>query len=409
MSIISRMMARDSASLSQPSEWLTSMFGSVSKVGVSVTPKNALEHTSVYACVNILSETVSTVPLFLYKEQTKNLKTIKTKEKEHPLYALLHDEPNEDMTSVDYWQLVMLEILLRGNHYSQIVRNKAGRVTEIRPLKNELMQIVRLDSGKLAYIYRHTTLGEVPLEAKEVLHFKGMSLDGIIGLSPIAYNRHTIGFSMAMETYGATLFKNGATPSGVVSGKGVTSMSDTAFQRFKESFKEAYTGLMNAGRPLILEDGFDFKPISISNKDGQYIESRKFTKAEIASIFRVPLHMINELDKATFSNIEHQSIKFVTDAVSPWVVRLEKELKKKLLSESEKKSYYMKFSLGALLRGDTATRYAAYESAITKGCWMSRNEARELEDLNPVDGLDEMIVPLNFGKEGDANGEKATK
>jgi len=403
MSLVSRMMARDSSTLSSPTEWISSMFSQTSKAGVSVNASNALQHTSVYACVNILSETISTVPLFLYESKISPAKTTKLKAKTHPLYDLLLDEPNEDMTSVDYWQLVMLELLLRGNHYSQIVKNNAGKIVEIRPLKNELMQIVRLESGKLAYIYRHTTMGEVPLESNEVLHFKGISLDGIIGLSPVSYNRHTIGFSMAMETFGSTLFKNGATPSGVVSGKGVTSMSDKAFTRFKESFKEAYTGLMNAGKPLILEDGFDFKPITISNKDGQYIESRKFTKAEIASIYRVPLHMINELDKATFSNIEHQSIKFVTDAVHPWAVRIEKELKRKLLTKEEKKTHYMKFSLGALLRGDITSRYSAYESAITKGCWMSRNEARELEDLNPKDGLDEMIVPLNFGKEGDNN------
>ena len=410
MSIISRMMQRDAVStLSKPTEWLNSMFGGLSSSGVHVTAERSLQHTSVYSCVNILSETLSTLPLFLYKEETKNKKNIKQKAKTHPLYMLLLDEPNEDMTSVAYFQLVMLELTLRGNHYSQIIRNNAGKVTAIYPLKNERMQIVRLESGKLAYIYRHTTLGEVPLEASEVLHFKGMTLDGIVGISPITYNRHTIGASIAMEEFGSTLFKNGATPSGVVSGEGVKSMSDTAFERFKKSFRDAYTGIMNAGKPLILEDGFKFTPITISNRDGQYIESRKFTKAEIASIFRVPLHMINELDKATFSNIEHQSIKFVTDAIYPWAVRIEKELKKKLLTQQEKKNFYMKFSLAALLRGDVSSRYTAYESAITKGCWMSRNEARELEDLNPIDGLDEMIVPLNFGKEGDANGKKTTK
>ena len=406
MSLVSRMMARDSSTLSAPAEWFSTMFSQTSVSGVNVTPKRALEHTAVYDCVNILSESIASLPLFLYKSETKNGKKNKQKALSHSLYSLLLDEPNEDMTSFVYWQLVMLELTLRGNHYSQIVRNNGGKVLGIYPLESEKIQIVRLDSGKLAYVYTSAKLGQVPLEANEVLHFKGTTLDGIVGLSPIAYNRHTIGASIAMEEFGSTLFKNGATPSGVVSGKGVTSMSDTAFKRFKESFKEAYTGVMNAGRPLILEDGFEFKPVTISNKDGQYIESRKFTKAEIASIFRVPLHMINELDKATFSNIEHQSIQFVTDAIRPWSVRIEKELKKKLLTPTEKKNHYMKFSIAALLRGDVGSRYAAYESAITKGCWMTRNEACELEDLNPIDGLDEMIVPLNFGKEGDANGEK---
>lgn len=395
-------MARDTSTLSSPKEWLSSMFSFESYTGVNVTPKRALEHTAVYACVNILSESIASLPLSVYKTETKNQKSFKSKDTNHPLYNILHDEPNPDMTSFTFFQLVMVQLLLRGNFYAQIVRNNAGRITGFYPLDNEKMQVVRLESGRIAYVYSHDRLGQVGLESSEVLHFIGMSLDGIIGISAIAYNRHTIGASIAMETFGSTLFKNGATPSGVVSGKGVTSMSDTAFERFKQSFKESYQGMMNAGKPLILEDGFDFKPITISNKDGQYLESRKFTKSEIASIFRVPPHMINELDKATFSNIEHQSIQFVVDAVRPWAIRIEQETKRKCLTPAEKKSHYFKFNMGALLRGDTQSRYTAYESAITKGCWMSRNEARELEDLNPIDGLDEMIVPLNFGEANDA-------
>ncbi len=225
-------------------------------------------------------------------------------------------------------------------------------------------------------------------------------MNGIIGMSPIEYNRHTIGMSIAMEEFGGTLFKNGATPSGVVSGEGVKSMSDTAFERFKQSFKENYQGLMNAGKPLILEGGFKFTPITISNRDGQYLESRKFTKADIASMYRIPPHMINEMDKATFSNIEHQSIQFVTDAIRPWAVNIEQESRRKLLSDSEKSNHYVKFNLAALLRGDTTSRYTAYGMAIKDG-WMVRNEAREMEDMNPIDGLDDPLYPLNMAKEGE--------
>lgn len=402
MSIISSLMSRDASTLSSPKEWLSEMFSSSSYSGISVTPKRALEHTAVYSCVNVLSESIGSLPFSVYKTQNKNNKTYKTKATDHNVHFLLHDEPNPYMTSFTFFQLVMINLTLRGNFYAQIVKNNAGKIIGYYPLENEKMRVVRLENGDIGYIYNHSSLGEVGLESKEILHFIGMTLDGIIGLSPIAYNRHSIGASIAMETFGSTLFKNGATPSGVVSGKGVTAMSDTAFARFKQSFKESYQGMMNAGKPLILEDGFDFKPITISNKDGQYLESRKFTKAEIASIFRVPLHMINELDKATFSNIEHQSMQFVVDAVRPWIVRIEQELKRKSFSDSEKKNYYVKANMGALLRGDTSSRYSAYESAITKGCWMSRNEARELEDLNPIEGLDEMIVPLNYGKEGES-------
>jgi len=408
MNLLSRLSKRETSTLSNPKEWLSSIFGGTSKSGVNVTVKNALEHSTVYDCVNILSQDLASLPLSVYKQQTKNDKSFKSKDTSHPLHFLLSDEPNDDMTSFTWKQVLMIHLLLRGNHYSQIVRNNANEVIGIYPLDNDKMTVVRLESGKIGYIYRHDTYGEVALDSKEVLHFIGMTLDGIIGVSPITYKRHTIGASIAMEEFGSTLFKNGATPSGVVSGDKIGSMSDTAFERFRESFKENYQGLMNAGKPLILEDGFKFTPITISNKDGQFLESRKFSKAEIASMYRVPLHKINELDKATFANIEHQSMEFVTDAIRPWAVRIEKETKRKLFSPAEKKTHCVKFNLGALLRGDTKSRYKAYESAITKGCWMTRNEARELEDLNPIDGLDEMIVPLNFGKEGD-NAKKEEK
>lgn len=403
MSLIGQLTSRETSTLAAPREWLTSLFGGSSKAGVNVTVQNSLEHTSVYSCVNVLSESVAQLPIHVYERVTSKQRTYKQKAFNHQLYWLLHDEPNDEMTSFTWLQVVMMHLTLRGNHYSQIVRNNANRIVGIYPLTPDKMKIVRLDSGKIAYIYRHDTVGDVPLDASEVLHFIGMTLDGIVGLSPISYNRHTIGSSIAMEEFGATLFKNGATPSGVVSGEGVKTMSDPAFERFKQSFQENHQGLMNAGKPLILEDGFKFTPITISNRDGQYLESRKFTKAEIASMFRVPLHMINQLDNATFSNIEHQSLEFVMYSIAPWATRIEKEIKRKCFSPAEKKAFFTKFNLGALLRGDTKSRYEAYESAITKGCWMTRNEARELEDLNPIDGLDDIIVPLNFGKEGQPN------
>ena len=400
MRFISNLVGRETSTLSNPKEWLSSMFSATSTSGVKVSVDRALHHSTIYSCVNILSESLASLPLSVYEKTTKGEKNYNKKALKHPLYNLLHDEPNDDMTSFTWIQVVMIHLLLRGNHYSQIIRNNAGHITGIYPLDPEKMKVVRLESGRIGYIYRHDSYGEVALENMEVLHFIGMTLDGIIGISPIEYNRNTIGSSIAMEEFGATLFKNGANPSGVVSGSKVGSMSDIAFDRFRKSFKENHQGLMNTGKPLILEDGFTFTPITISNRDGQYLENRKFSKAEEAAMYRIPLHMINELDKASFSNIEHQSMQFVVDAIRPWAVRIEKEIKRKCLTTKEKITHYIKFNLGALLRGDTKSRYEGYESAITKGCWMTRNEARELEDLNPIDGLDEMIIPLNFGKEG---------
>lgn len=401
MNLITVLSQRETSTLSSPKRWLLDMFGgNITTSGVNVTSERAIQHTAVYDCVNILSQSIASLPLSVYKREVKKDKVHNSKAFDHTLYSILHDEPNSEMTSYSWRVVMMVHLALRGNHFSQIIRNNAGKVTGIYPLDPDKMQVIRTDSKEIRYMYQHDTYGQVPLYPYEVLHVLGMTMNGIIGMSPIEYNRHTIGMSIAMEEFGGTLFKNGATPSGVVSGEGVKSMSDTAFDRFKQSFKENYQGLMNAGKPLILEDGFKFTPITISNRDGQYLESRKFTKADIASMYRIPPHMINEMDKATFSNIEHQSIQFVTDAIRPWAVNIEQESRRKLLSDSEKNNHYVKFNLAALLRGDTTSRYTAYGMGIKDG-WLVRNEAREMEDMNPIEGLDDPLYPLNMAKEGE--------
>ena len=389
---------RETSSLSSPSAWLSEIFAPTSKAGVKVTAESAMQHTSVYVCVNVLSESVASLPVSVYKRYEKGGKPHKEKAYAHNVHAILHDEPNEEMTAFSFKQVVMLHLLLRGKSFAQIIRNKAGQVVWVYPLSADNMEVVRLESGKLGYLYKHNKLGKVPLMASEVLHFIGMSLDGITGLSPIEYNRHTIGLSVAMEEFGSTYFKNGANGGGVLQTE--KSLSNDAFDRLKSDWSAKYAGLVNANKPIILEEGLSWEKLAISNEDSQFLQSRKFSKAEIASIYRVPLHMINEMDKATFANIEHQSIQFVIDAIRPWVIRMEQELKRKLFTAAEKKNHDIKFNLGALLRGDTKSRYDAYESATTKACWMTRNEVRELEDLNPIDGLDDLLLPLNMAKEG---------
>lgn len=387
------------------SGWLTlkNLGGFIANSGVNVTPDLAMQHTAVYACVQVLADSLAMLPLDLYHRYEKKGRQHKEKATDHRLYRLLHDAPNSETTSFAWRHSMMGMLGTRGNHYSQIIRDGAGRVVGIYPLMSDKMEVRRrTPSGKLAYLYTLDNGSVATLEPEDVLHVQGLTLDGVMGLNPIAYNRHTIGASMAMEEFGSTLFKNGATPSGVVSGEGVKSMSDEAFERFKQSFKDNYQGLMNAGKPLILEDGFKFTPITISNRDGQYLESRKFTKSEIASIYRVPLHMINDLDKATFSNIEHQSLEFVIHTIMPWAVRIEQALNKTLLSESESRDYFIKFNISALLRGDMKTRFEAYGMAIKDG-WMNRNEPRSLEDMNPVEGLDEYLYPLNMAPVSETN------
>lgn len=394
----------ESQSVGDASGWLTlkNLGGFIAKSGVNVTPDLAMQHTAVYACVQVLADSIAMLPLELYRRYEKNGRQYKEKATSHRLYSIVHNAPNPETTSFAWRHSMMMMFGLRGNHYSQIIRDGAGRAVSLYQLLSDRMEVFRRSNGSMAYLYTLSEGKQVLLDPEDVLHIPGLTIDGVMGISPIAYNRHTIGSSMAMEEFGATLFKNGATPSGVVSGEGVKAMSDTAFERFKQSFKENYQGLMNAGKPLILEDGFKFTPITISNKDGQYLESRKFTKAEIASIYRVPLHMINELDKATFSNIEHQSLEFVIHSIMPWAVRIEQALNRSLLSDSERGEYFFKFNIAGLLRGDMKTRYEAYSKAIADG-WMNRNEVRELEDRNPVDGLDEYLYPLNMTTASNTN------
>lgn len=396
MSLISR-ASQMTSTLSSPSQWLLDLFNPTTSSGVNVNSISAMQHTAVWTCINILSQSIAVLPLSLYKREIKNKKSISTKAYNHSLFSILHDEPNSEMTSFSWRIAAMTHLGTKGNHYSQIIRTTGAKVVGIYPLLPEKMRVVRLESGSLAYLYSSTQYGEVPLNSDEILHFKGMTLDGIVGMNPIEHNRNTIGLSMAMEEFGGTYFKNGANGGGVLQTD--KSLSDEAFNRLKKDWASKYAGLVNANKPIILEEGLKWEKLAISNEDSQFLQSRKFQKSEIASIYRIPPHMVNEMDSATFANIEHQSMQFVIDAVMPWVVSMEQEMNRKLLSTSEKSNYYVKFNLSALLRGDTKTRYEAYGAGIKDG-WMTRNEAREMEDLNPIEGLDDPLYPLNMIKEG---------
>lgn len=399
MNLIGAFSQHDTSTLSSPKRWLLDMFGgNITTSGVNVTSERAIAHTAVYDCVNILSQSIASLPFSVYKREVLKDKSLNNKAFNHPLYTILHDEPNNEMTSYTWRVVVMVHLALRGNHFSQIIRNNAGKVTGIYPLNPDKMQIVRLENKELRYMYQSDSYGQVPLYPNEILHFIGMTMDGIIGMSPIEYNRHAIGMSIAMEEFGGTYFKNGANGGGVLHTE--NKLSEPAFERLKSEWASKYAGLVNANKPIILEEGLKWEKLAISNEDSQFLQSRKFQKSEIASIYRIPPHMINEMDKATFSNIEHQSIQFVTDAIRPWVVNIEQECRRKLLSDSEKANHYMRLNLAALLRGDTKSRYEAYGMGIKDG-WLVRNEAREMEDLNPLDGLDEPLYPLNMAKEGD--------
>ena len=358
-------------------------FGSTS-AGKPVNEQTAMQMTAVYSCVRILSETLAGLPLHVYKYndsggKEKNLK--------HPLYKLLHDEPNPEMTSFALRETLMSHLLLWGNAYAQIIRNARGEVISLYPLMPNKMTVDRDSSGRLFYLYQRgsedvPSLGkenQVYLSPSDVLHIPGLGFDGLVGYSPIAMAKNAVGLAIATEEYGAKFFANGASPGGVLEHPGT--LKDPA--RIKDSWNAAYQGSKNAHNVAVLEEGMKYQPIGISPEQAQFLETRKFQINEIARIFRVPPHMLADLEKSSFSNIEQQSLEFVKYTLDPWVVRWEQSMCRALLMESEKPTVFIKFNVDGLLRGDYVSRMSGYATARQNG-WMSANDIRELENLDRI-------------------------
>ena len=354
-----------------------------STAGKAVNERSAMQMTAVYACVRILSEAIAGLPLHLYEYGYDGSKE---KAVEHPLYFLLHDEPNKEMTSFVFRETLMTHLLLWGNAYAQVIRNGKGEVIALYPLMPNRMEVNRTDKGQLYYQYT-TSSDDAPtvegstavLMPEDVLHIPGLGFDGLVGYSPIAMAKNAIGLAIATEEYGAKFFANGAAPSGVLEHPGT--IKDP--QRVRDAWMSQFSGSRNAGKVAVLEEGMKYTPISISPEQAQFLETRKFQINEIARIFRVPPHMVGDLEKSSFSNIEQQSLEFVKYTLDPWVIRWEQSLQRTLLSLEERKRYYFKFNLEGLLRGDYASRMTGYATARQNG-WMSANDIRELENLDRI-------------------------
>ena len=351
--------------------------------GKTVTERSAMQMTAVYSCVRILAEAIAGLPLHLYtyKEDGGKEKAIG-----HPLYLLLHDEPNPEMSSFVFRETLMTHLLLWGNAYAQIIRNGKGEVVALYPLMPNRMTVDRDSSGQLFYSYQMNNsdaptmkAGTVILKPSDVLHIPGLGFDGLVGYSPIAMAKNAIGLAIATEEYGAKFFANGATPGGLLEYPGTVKDPD----RVRESWNKGFSGSQNAGKVAILEEGMKYTPISIAPEQAQFLETRKFQINEIARIFRVPPHMVGDLEKSSFSNIEQQSLEFVKYTLDPWVVRWEQSLSRALFTPEEKKKYFFKFNVEGLLRGDYQSRMNGYATARQNG-WMSANDIRELENLDRI-------------------------
>ena len=374
--------------------------GNMTGAGVRVTPDLARSLTAVDACVKVLSETLAVVPLHLYRYLDNDGKE---RARKHPLYHLLHRRPNAWQTSYS-WRLMMQgHAALRGNAYSEIIFMPNGMIKALIPLHPDRTKIEMI--GENNWRYRYTDLQNreriIPREA--MFHLRGLSADGIIGLSPIDEEREALGLGLAAQQYGSTFYRNGAQPGGVIEWEG--SFKDpTTKRQFRSDWQEAQTG-GNRHKVAVLEKGMAYKEIGIKHTDAQFLETRRFQAEEVARIFRMPPHKIQMLDRATNNNIESQGIDFVTDTMLPWYTNWEQALTMDLLNEDEEQMYFAEFMVEGLQRGDAAARSAFYTSGITNG-WLTRNEVRVKENMNPLPGLDEPLSPLNMRQGSNAPQDK---
>lgn len=364
---------------SYSSEWYG--FGNPA-AGPTVTEFTAMQMVTVNACVRIIAETIASLPVNVYQHLENGGKKQTTN---HPLYKVIHDEANEEMTSYTFWETVVAHALTWGNGYAEIERDGRGRVVGLYPLNPAGTYPWRKEDGSIYYqttqFYTGTLL---TLPAEKVLHIHGLGFDGRIGYSPIQMAREALSAAKATEEYGAKFFGNGGKPGGVLEMDGVLKDKD-AVNRLREQWNDIHGGSNNAHKVAILENGLKYKAISLPPEDAQFLETRKYQKAEIAQLYRVPLHMLADLERATFSNIEHQSIEFVVHTIRPWLVRIEQEIRRKCLTPMEKSTFFAEFMVDGLLRGDVKSRSEALQIWRQNGI-INANEWREIENMNPQEG-----------------------
>jgi HK97 family phage portal protein len=390
--LVKRYIERRGVSVSSPPQWLIDYLGGpVSYTGKSVTVESSLTVTAVYAGITILANTISSIPLILYRRLERG----KERATSHPLYTLMHNAPNPEHTSMVFRELMVGHLIGWGNFYGQLILNRGGGVREIWPLSPARMEVFR-ENGVRKYLYTLTDGGKRAFTAEEIFHVPAFGFDGIQGYSPISMASNAIGLAMTVEEYGSKVFANGARPGVILTHP--LRLDDPTYERLNSTWNAAYGGAGNAGKTAILEEGMDIKEIGFPPQDAQFLQLRAFQIDEIARLLNIPAWMLGNVDRSTSwgTGIEQQRLGFLTHTIQPWLTRIEQQLGKDLLLESEKGSYFFEHMTEAMLRADTSSRFQAYALAITNG-WMTRNEVRERENMNPRDGLDDPLIPLNMG------------
>lgn len=358
----------------------------------SVSPDLAMKLSAVYACVYVLSSSVAQLPLHVKRKSGDKVDTVK----DHPAYYLLHDSPNAWQTSYKLREYAQSSVLLYGNAYIHIVRNKNGEVVSLESLEPWKVQLLK-NGSRYVYAY-YGDDKTMSLSPDDVLHIKSLGPSIKTGKSVIQTHAETIGLGLDARKFASGFFGGNARPAGILSVR--TPLNSNAWENFKKMWQTAQEKLRSEeNKTILLPAELDYKALTVSPVDTELLSMMKLNRSEIAGIFNVPAHMINDLEKATFSNISEQTIQFIRFSVMPWVVNWEQELNRKIFTEAERKAgYFVKFNLAGIMRGTAGERATFYHAAITDG-WMSRNEARQLEDMNPVEGLDEMLVSVNAAKQ----------
>lgn len=362
--------------------------------GIYVTPESALRFTTVLICVRVLAESIASLPCFLYKRRKDGGKDRADGE---PLYRVLHDQANSWLTSFEYFEGQMTNMATRGNAYGYIERNTKGQTVGVVPLSPDGMRIEQMRDWSPKYNALMPDGTRADLSRTEIHHVRGPLPIGFMGRSLIALARDAVGLGLATEKFGASLFENGARPSGILATPKL--LSTPAQDRLKQQFSDRYAGLENANKPLLLEDGMTWTALSINPDDAQFLETRKFQRSEIAGIFRVPAHFVNDLEKATFSNIEHQSLDFVMHSLRPWLVRFEQAINRDLLAPGERDLFFAEFLVDDMLRADFFTRMQGYALQIQNRL-ATPNELRILENKNPIAGGDKLVETNNIKQPG---------
>jgi HK97 family phage portal protein len=391
------------STLATPSRWLLDAWsGQTTASGASVSQTTALRHPAVYRAVSLIAGTVGQLPLKVYRRLPNDDKVA---EPGHRLYSMLHDSPNREMTAQDFREALQADLCLYGNAFAQILRDNQGRVTSLWPLAAASMEITRNAALELVYQYQ-TTDGRFEFIHSairpEILHLRSFSEDGIVGRSPIQVAREAIGGALSADEYGFRFFGNGAAPMGVLTGPKGARLTEQAHQRLKNSWNAAHGGgVANSHKVALLEDGWQWSPISVANRDSQWLEARQHGVLDVARIFGVPPWMLFDMEKsANYSNVEQQGIDWLRE-VGGWLRRWEMQINKDLLSARSSRTHFVKFTIEGLLRGDIQTRYQAYATGRQWG-WLSINDVRRLEDMNSIGDVgNEYQTPLNMAPAGE--------